>query len=108
MGRSIRLLVCALLVMTTVASAAAQSHGDVPPASTPAATAPPGAAAPAQAGRRRTPQPRRNRQLPIPAEKRWAMVWPTPDRRVVLIWPSAPTYRLSWDDHSETPAGATR
>jgi hypothetical protein len=151
MHRSIRLFVFALLVVTTSARAAAQSHGeeapagkkegahgtsastkaaphqpatvkkelplgapahkeDVPHAPAPATTARAvaGALADAQARRRQVPQLQRNRQLPMPAEKRWALVWETADPRVPLVWPPMHAYRLSWDDSSETPPGAAR
>jgi hypothetical protein len=151
MHRSIRFFVFALLVVTTGARVAAQSHGEEPPAGkkeaapgAPASTkavphqpttakkesplgAParkedvPHAPAPvttaravasaladAQARRRQVPQVQRNRQLPLPAEKRWQLVWETADPRVALVWPPMHAYRLSWDDSSETPPGAAR
>jgi hypothetical protein len=148
MGRSIRFVVFALLVITTGARAAAQSHGgevpakkkegahetpastkaapvatpakkesplgapahkeEVPRAPAPAATARAVAAAiaDAQARRRQVSQQQRNRQQPMPVEKRLELVWQTPDPRVALVWPPIHTYRLSWDDHAETPREA--
>jgi hypothetical protein len=151
MHRSIRFFVFALLVVTTGARVAAQSHGEEAPAGkkegahgAPASTkaalhqpttakkeSPPGAPArkedvphapalvttaravasalaDAQARRRQVPQVQRNRQLPLPAEKRWELVWETADPRVALVWPPMHAYRLSWDDSSETPPGAAR
>jgi hypothetical protein len=96
--RSIRFLAFAFLILTTTARAAAQTHAkgavesqptprDVP---APAATARAVAKALADAhGRRKEPRgPQRERPI-IPAEKRWHLVWPAPETRVALSWPSA-------------------
>ena len=149
MGRSIRFFVFALLVMTTGARVAAQSHGEEAPArkkeaaqtapasakeaphaappakkETPAGTparkeeaphAPAPAAtaravatalADAQARRRQGSKAQRNLRPPMPVEKRWELVWQTPDPRVALVWPPIHAYRLSWDEHSEAPFAA--
>jgi hypothetical protein len=156
MGRSVRFFVFALLVVTTGARMAAQSHGEGTPAgkkegahgapastkeahgapaspkeaphrATPAKKASPlgtpahkdeaprapapaataravaSAFADAQARRRQVAQAQRNRQLPVPVEKRWGLVWQTPNQRVALVWPPTHSYPLSWADTSETP-----
>jgi hypothetical protein len=113
MGRSIRFFVCVLLVMaTTVAGAAGQSPGDAAQLKE-EKKEPHGASAvtkevPHRSRRRQVLQARPNRQPAVPVERRWELIWPTPDRRVSLTWPPATTYRLSWDDQSETPLGAPR
>jgi hypothetical protein len=95
--RSIRLLAFAFLILTTAVRAAAQSHqkgapataptpGDVP---APAATARAVAKALADAQQRRKDPPGPQREKPIiPAEQRWHLVWPTPEKRVALAWPA--------------------
>jgi hypothetical protein len=95
--RSIRFLAFAFLILTTAARAAAQSHhkgapesrptsGDVPaPAATARAVAK--ALTDSQQRRKEPPRPQRERPL-IPAEKRWHLVWPTPEKRVALAWPT--------------------
>lgn len=94
--RSIRFLAFAFLVLTTAARAAAQSHhkgapepkptsGDVPaPAATARAVAK--ALADSQQRRKEPRGPQRERPI-IPAEKRWELVWPTPEQRIALSWP---------------------
>ena len=96
--RSIRFLAFAFLILTTSARAAAQTHAKGAADPTPTPRDIPAPAAPARAvakaladahGRRKDPRgPQRERPI-IPAEKRWHLVWPAPDTRVGLSWPSA-------------------
>jgi hypothetical protein len=100
--RSIRFLAFAFLILTTAVRAAAQSHhkgaqepkptpGDVP---APAATARAVAKALTDAKQRRKDPPGPQRERPvIPAEKRWHLVWPTPEKRIALAWPPTDTAR---------------
>jgi hypothetical protein len=95
--RSIRFLAFAFLILTTAVRAAAQSHpkGGSAPKPTPSEVPAPAATARAVAKaltdakqRRKDPRgPQRERPL-IPAEKRWHLVWPTPEKRVALAWPA--------------------
>jgi len=55
------------------------------------------ALADAQARRRQVRQPQRDRQVPLPVEKRWSLEWRAQEERVTLAWPDPPVYRLSWD-----------
>jgi hypothetical protein len=105
MGRSIRsiqFLAFAFLILTTGARAAAQTHakGAAEPKPTPQDVPAPAATARAVAkaltdsqARRRAPRgPQPERPL-MPVEKRWHLVWPTPEKRVALNWPSGDTPR---------------
>ena len=99
--RSIRFLAFAFLILTTAGRAAAQSHqkGSVDPKPTSSDVPAPAATARAVAkaltdSRQRRKEPRPQREKPIiPAEKRWHLVWPAPEKRVALSWPSADPLR---------------
>jgi hypothetical protein len=100
--RSIRFLAFAFLILTTSARAAAQTHakgaGESKP--TPQNTPAPAATARAVAkaltdakARRKAPRGPQPERPMIPVEKRWHLVWPTPETRVALSWPAADTSR---------------
>jgi hypothetical protein len=96
-GRSVRFLAFAVLILTAAARAAAHSHHksigndeelphDVPaPAATARAVA--RALTDAQARRKPVRGPLRDRPI-IPAETRWHLVWPIPEDRVAANWPA--------------------
>ena len=100
MGRSIRFLAFAFLILTTAArAAAAQSHdkGAVTSKPTPQDVPAPAATARAVAKaltdaqqRRKEPRGPQKEKPIIPAEKRWHLVWPAPEGRVALAWPASP------------------
>ena len=102
MSRRIRFLIFALLILTAGTRAAAQSHATETKAAVPVKHAPKESPVPApaataravaraltdvQAQRRTRPTPQRDREV-LPAEKRWQLVWPSGNERVVLAWPA--------------------
>ncbi len=105
MKRSVRFLVFGVLILTAAARAAAQSHGKedvhakpaVPQeAPAPAATARAVAKALADARARRKESRNALHERPqVPAERRWQLVWPEPQRRVTLTWPDE-RVALAW------------